>query len=540
MLEGPYCGQSELVQFTAMSEDQLCKLIGSSVSKSCILDPIPATVLKKYYPILLPTITRIVNLSLTSSTVPDAMKIGALSPLLKTPSLDFEQFKNFRPISNLTFVSKSTEKAVAFQLKEHLHQNNLNELFQSAYKKHHSTETALLRVQNDILRALDSRSSVILLLLDLSAAFDTVDHQILLSRLSSRFGIKGAALQWFNSYLTNRKQFVYINDSRSSVKNLHCGVPQGSVLGPILYVLYISPIGDILRKHNIPFHLYADDIQLFVTFKPTVDGDIQSAIHKIETCAAEIDSWMSFNKLKLNNNKTELIHLSSRFSHHPIMFNVNFNGEHISPTSSARNIGVIFDKELSMVDHINTVCKSSFYYLHRISKIRRYLDMETTKILVHAFITSKLDNCNSLYYGLPKSLIKKLQRIQNAAAKLVMCAKKYDHVSPLLFSLHWLPVEQRISFKVLLLTYKSLHNLAPKYLKELLIPYTPQRCLRSSSGTLLTVVPSNMKSYGDRAFSVAAPIMWNKLPGILKSSTTLDIFKSKLKTHLFSIAFGSY
>ena len=144
--------------------------------------------------------------------------------------------------------------------------NDLNEGLQSAYKKHHSCETALLRVQNDILKSIDDKKCVVLLLLDLSAAFDTVDHKILLHRLRSRFGIKGKALLWLQSYLTDRSQSVQIDGSTSSTRPLRFGVPQGSVLGPLLYLLYTAPLGDLIRCHSMDFHMYADDTQLYTTF----------------------------------------------------------------------------------------------------------------------------------------------------------------------------------------------------------------------------------------------------------------------------------
>ena len=190
-----------------------------------------------------------------------------------------------------------------------------------------------------------------------------------------------------------------------------------------------------------------------------------------------------------------------------------------------------------MNEHINNVCKSSFFQLRHISKIRKYLSLNTTQILAHAFVTSKLDNCNSLYYGLPKGLIQKLQRVQNATARLVTCTRKYEHITPVLCELHWLPVEQRVVFKVLLLTFKAQHGLAPAYLSDILEHYKPARCLRSSSGHLLRVPTSNLRSYGDRAFSVAAPSLWNKLPSDVRSCESLSTFKNKLKTHLFRIAF---
>ena len=225
------------------------------LSKSYELDPLPAVVLKGCLTVLLPTIMRIINLSLSTGVVPDALKVAILSPALKKSDADFEQFQNFRAISNLKVVSNPVEKAVVIQLTDHVMAHHLDETFQSAYKNFHSTETALVRVQNDILCAIDNNKSVILLLLDLSAAFDTVDYSILLSRFGDRFGVNGTAVAWFESYLTSRTQFVRVNDGRSTQGSLERGVPQGSVLGPLLYLLYTSPIADIIKFLKLQYHL---------------------------------------------------------------------------------------------------------------------------------------------------------------------------------------------------------------------------------------------------------------------------------------------
>ena len=205
--------------------------------------------------------------------MPDALKVAILSPTLKKSDADFEQFQNFRPIPNLKVVPKLVEKAVAIQLTDHVMAHHLDETFQSAYNNFHSTETALVSVQNDILCAIDNNESVILLLLDLSAAFVTVDQSILISRLHDCFGVNDTATAWFESYLTSRRQ-----------RSLERGTPQGSVLGPLLYLLYTSPIADIIKFHKLQYRLYTDDTQLYVSFRTDCSYDLSLAERCVECC----------------------------------------------------------------------------------------------------------------------------------------------------------------------------------------------------------------------------------------------------------------
>ena len=340
--------------------------------------------------------------------------------------------------------------------------------------------------QKDILSAIDKKSGIFLALIDLSAAFDTVDHSILLSFLHDTIGIRGSAFNWFKSNLSGRTQCVSIDNIMSELIEMLFGVPQGSVLGPFKFCIYTLPIGAIIRFHGLNYHIYADDTQVYLAFE--VD-DPQQALDKLNACLSDIRTWMIKNKLKINDDKTEFLVIASANGHSKISSDnkLKVGNALIPPSSSARNLGVIFDDHMNMEDHVTSVCKSARFHLRNIGAIRNFLTDDAAAQLVHSFITSRIDYCNSLLIGLPDTQIKRLQRIQNNAARIVSKVKKFDHISPVLRQLHWLPVHQRIVFKTLLLTYRIVNGMAPEYLKDLLTFYKPSRSLRSAEQHQLVV-----------------------------------------------------
>ena len=341
--------------------------------------------------------------------------------------------------------------------------NNFS-LFQSAYRPGHSTETALIKVQNDVLRATDSidkePTCVFLVLLDLSAAFDTVAHPILLSRMKTKFGVADSAHKWLASYLEDRTQSVVVEGLKSSDVPLTCGVPQGSVLGPDLFTDYSSPVASLIRSFNISVHCYADDTQLYCPFKP---GKNELEVRdRLERCIEALRTWMHINKLKLNDSKTEFMIFGTKDSlKKSITKSITIGDSNIKAVESVRNIGAMFDSEMKMDVQVRHVCSSAWHRLYNIGKIRHYLTVDQTKMVVHAYVTSKLDHNNTLLYDISKCLSNRLQLVQNAAAKLIARKKKFDHVTPLLEELHWLPVEYRIIFKMMLICFKALHGTGP-------------------------------------------------------------------------------
>uniref|UniRef100_A0A3Q3JTY3 Reverse transcriptase domain-containing protein n=1 Tax=Monopterus albus TaxID=43700 RepID=A0A3Q3JTY3_MONAL len=395
----------------------------------------------------------------------------------------------------------------------------------------HSTESALLKVVNDIYLATDAGEYVILVLLDLTAAFDMVDHDILISRLRDLVGIRGVALAWFNSYLSARSVSVGLADVESVTTPLLSGVPQGSILGPLLFSLYLLPLGSIFRKHGVSFHCYADDVQIIM---PLTKKDTYS-IQPLLACLADIKAWMSLNCLKLNDAKTEVIVFGRNMSGDPPPVDLGFLGQYVR--SVVNDLGFRIDSDLRMESQINAVVKSGFFYLRQLVKLKPFLSRQHLETVIHAFVTSRMDYCNALYAGVGQSGLARLQRVQNAAARLLVGGRKKDHITPVLASLHWLPVHFRVRFKILLFVYKSLNGLAPSYLVELLHPYNPSRCLRSADQLLLEAPRARRKTRGDRAFAVIGPNLWNALPLYIRQAPSLPTFKSYLKTYFYSLAF---
>lgn len=279
------------------------------------------------------------------------------------------------------------------------------------------------------------------------------------------------------------------------------------------------------------FHTYADDTQIYISFKP---DDSVLTLQRLEACICQIRIWMIENKLKLNDDKSEFILISSPHNKQKFdMLSINIGPEIVNVTDSVRNLGVMMDSVLNMEDHVTSVCRTCYFHLRNIGAIRKYLDPDTAAQIIHAFVTSRLDYCNSLLHGLPKKLMSRLTKIQNTAVRIITLCNPQDNITPHLKTLHWLPVPLRIKFKLLLTCYKIINNLAPSYLNDLLIPLEIPHDLRSVAMGNFKIPKSQSVTYGDRAFSIAAPQFWNKLPLDIRNAPTLSLFKTKLKTHLF-------
>ena len=386
-----------LLDFERTSVDEVERIVKAMKNKSCSLDPMPTWLLKECLNHICPFITQIINSSFDGADVPSELKQALVRPLLKKPSLDKEIFKNFRPVSNLPFLAKVLERVVFIRLQTHQQRSGLRDVFQSAYVSNHSTETVLVRVHNDLCRSVDSTGAAILVLLDLSAAFDTIDFDILLTRLREYYGVRGTAIKWLSSYLMGRYQYVMIGESRSARVKLDYGVPQGSVLGPLLFTMYTAPLAKLLQKAGVMYHSYADDTQIYLAFEPGCTVSEASVRSKLESTLSIINEWMSQNMLKLNQDKTEVLVIATKANLLKTQVSsLSLGNICLRTKPQVRDLGVVFDSVLSMEQHVASICKSAYMHLYNIGRIRHCINQKTAEILVHALIASKLDYWNSV------------------------------------------------------------------------------------------------------------------------------------------------
>lgn len=513
-----------LHSFRPISVPELREILKVSGIKTSFSDILPATLLKTVIEELLPYLCILVNKSLSTGSVV-GMKESIVVPLLKKAGLDSEILKNYRPVADLVFLSKLTERVVAIQIFEHMSVNSLHCKYEHAYKKYHSSETLLVCLVNDILLSLDNNNALILLLIDLSAAFDTVDIDLLLRILELEIGIRGIALDWFESFLKDRNQRVLIENLLSDCLKVDFGVPQGSVLGPILFNIYIRSLFEIIESSGFSTSGYADDNNAHQSFAMHFQYDV--ICEQLPTLMSKIKQWMDSHFLKINPDKTEIItFLPNNLRNSQLIHGTFLEGDCIRFSQSVKNLGFRLDSFLTMDSHVNAVVSHCYKLISDVARIRHLLNDKDTESLMHSIVGSRLDYCNVLLYGVNKSVIQKFQKVQNAAARLISKRRKRDSVSDVLIDLHWLPVEQRIIFKLLVLTYKIVNGIAPQVLCSLI-------SLRNEGELLLDNVYLNT-NYGRRSFTYAAPRYWNALPINIRRANSVDAFKRATKHLLFN------
>ena len=446
--------------------------------------------------------------------------------------------------SNLRTIGKILERLVHNRLSKHLMSSSAFSTLQSAYRTLHSTETALAKITNDVLRSVGSGSPSVLVALDISSAFDCISHDKLLCRLTNDFGVSGVAHSWLSSYLTGRSYFVKVDNGVSDTISINCGVPQGSVLGPLLFTAYISPVQRIIESFGVHHISYADDLTLYMNLQ----SDTKVSLLCINECTNFIANWFMLNDLLLNPSKSEALFVGTRQQIKSVSSeHVTVTGNVVKPVSSIKLLGVTIDSQLNFNNHIADVCRSTLYQVKALRHIRKNIDFSTANTIACSLVASKLDYCNCVYAGISDYNIKRLQRVQNSVARIVKMSHNRASAMNILKELHWLPISYRIDYKICVMMYKILTTNQPVYLRSHLQPVEPVRSLRSSSIGLTLTVPFCKTATASRAFSHYAPKLWNSLPALIRNSVSvgsvtgsgsLKYFKNLLKTYLFSLAFN--
>ena len=371
------------------------------------------------------------------------------------------------------------------------------------------------------------------LVLDSSAAFDLVDHSILLKRLESTYGFDGLTLEWFKNYLSDRSFIVSCSGTKSEFVDSSVGVAQGSVLGPLLFFLYTGDLEKIVMKYKLGFHQYSDDTQIYGHCNNEGTEELQI---RVSECLDKIASWMKANCLKLNSEKTEVIWFSSRRNLKNIpSYSVRVLESNIYPSKSVRNLGISIDRDLTMSTQISKTIQLCFTSLRQIRSIKGCLTMDSLKTLASTLVLSRIDYGNFSLVSLLKVATQIFQSIVNTTVRLITGVIKYDHITPVLKELHWLKIYERIEYKIALQMYKCLSNEGPAYLTRDLVPVVnlPEK-QRLRSAKSKDVVPNKhkLKSLRLRRFSVSGPKLWNNLPNSLKSSSSTKSICRSLNTYL--------
>ena len=518
---------TRLCEFESTTEEEILKILTTHGVKCSPEDPVPVKVLKENMQVFIPIWKELVNFSLEVGEI-ECLKSSAVLPLIKQLDeiMDKDIFKNYRPVSNLLFLEKLIERVVAVRLNNQMMRNQLHCDRQYGYKVDHSTEYLMMKVVNDLLTACDEKKPTIVLLLDLSAAFDTVDQEKLLEILRVEIGIEGTALKWFRSFLTERTQRVKINDTYSDLLLLLFGVTQGSVLGPPLFNIYIRSLYPYMKPFLFEIFGFADDQQLLKTFVPVLQV---TAFDDIANCISKITEWMNEFFLCLNASKTKILVISPPSIRESIILRGTFiDNVCIRFVRHAKNLGVILDEILSFEQQIKYIVRGCVMTIKKIAEIKSFLSEEQLITVVCASILSRLDYCNAVYYRINENLVRKLQTVQNSAVHLIRKRMNTPQIrtEELLRRFHWLPVKKRIVFKILLVVHKCLLGKAPRSLCAMLV-------IGASSRTRKLEEKSCNGVFGERSFQIAGPKLWNWLPLDLRIEEDTEEFKSKLKTFLF-------
>ncbi|KAG7294925.1 hypothetical protein JYU34_022691 [Plutella xylostella] len=513
--------------FSQVTACDVKKSILSITSNAVGSDSVSRKMILPIIDIILPVITHILNSSISSNTFPSTWKEAQIIPLPKKPN---PTMSDYRPISILPFLSKVLERLVHRQLSDFLVKNNLMNQYQSGFRPGHSTVTALVKITDDVRLGMENGQLTILSLLDFSNAFNAVDFDILLGVLRS-LNVSPTVIDWFRSYLHGRRQRVRIEDSDSQWCNTLAGVPQGGVLSPLLFAIFINSISDHLTSS---YHLYADDLQIYSLASPS---ELHNAIYDTNCDLDRISEWSYNYGLKVNPSKTQVIILGSSRLLSKLDYGqlpaVLFDGVRIEYSKKVKNLGIIMDSCMTWMAQVGEVSRKVFASAACLRRLRNFLPTATKIALAQSLLLPILDYADSCYLDLTEEQLNKLERLQNVCIRFIYGLRKYDHVSEFRRKLKWLPIRLRRNTHILSLLYSILFNpSSPSYLKERFeFRFTTHNKNLRSTENLRINIPPHTTSFYSNSFTVQAIQLWNALPLNIRQAPSPASFKRMIKSH---------
>ena len=518
---------SPLFNFSKITETDVYNAVQRIHSNSLGADGITIKMIKLVLPFVVSALVNIINFSLTTAVFPSAWKDARVLALPKKQTVN--SYDDLRPISLLSVLSKITEKIVYSQIIKHINANMILPSLQSGFRSKHSTCTALTKVLDDIHRNIDNRLASVLVLLDFSKAFDTVQHDLLLSKLKY-YNFSQSSVNWFRSYLVNRQQRVMLPSKPnflSQAVTLKAGVPQGSILGPLLFTLYTADLHKVIKIFTP--HFYADDTQLYFSSKVS---DLVNVVQLLNNELQNISSWCFSNGLKINPNKSVYMIVTSKHFKKLIddlNLDLKINNISLPKVNSVRNLGVVINSVLDWTEHVQMQCKKSYMILRNLYRYRDILSRECKLKLIQTLIWSMFDYCDIVYGPqLTKLLSNRIQIVQNASMRFVFNLKRSSHILPVLNDNQILNMSNRRILHYLNFIRRLLNDGKPHYLcsklsnrKELHGHYTRGHCNLN--------IPQHSTSSCSTSFSVSAPKLWNSVPKNIKSINGCKTFKIKIQ-----------
>ncbi len=496
-------------------------------TSSCGSDNIPLRFIKESLPAIITYLTCIINTSIVTGIFPERWKHAIVVPIFKTG--DVMEPKDYRPISLLPIISKVLEKVVASQLTSHLESNQLLSTTQHGFRPKLSTESALLKLSNTLFETIDKRNVSLVTLCDLSKAFDSVNHEILINKLN----VLRIDSFWFQSYLHNRTQSVKIGQHVSKKFNVSYGVPQGSVLGPILFSIFVNDL-----SQHIPDCLiiqYADDTQLIHTGNINSINDL---VHRGETSLRQAKSYFNANGLLLNTTKTQCMFIGSSglISQIPPNTCLQVDGNNIFPSNHLKNLGIYFDSHMTFDTHVNKIHKKIFSTILYINRIKNNLNRSARVTVMQTLVLSIINYGLKIWGTTNITQTHKIQKLQNFAAKVALGGgAKRDHATPFLKELGWLRVHQKYKYELGIITYNIMNSNVPSHLFSM--PRVSDVCTVPTRQQSNLYVPKTNTSTGARSLMVAGPKFWNSLPSSIKNAQSTRTFKKNLFKHLLNEQF---